>query len=407
MSERLNLMSAEVHANPYPFYAELRRASPVCQIDPGGVWAVSRYEDVVTVLKDPKTFSSKAWTQRVSPPWLKRNPLADSLFVLDPPAHTQMRQLINPSLSSNAVDGLEARMRAVAEKLAQGVRGRREVEFISAFAMPMAASAVGTVLGLPEELYPRFKHWTASIFSISANQHSPEQIAKIQSDLAEMEHYFRERFAALRDAPVDDLVSHLLKATVDGKPLTEEQMMSFLFILLPGGLETTSTVLGDTMIMLAKHPDVLERVRKDYSLIPKLVTETMRYESTAHTVFRRALRTTRIGGATIPEGAMVVCLLGAANRDEQEFVNPDKFDIDRENNHHHVSFGYGVHHCVGVYLGRMTSRVALETLLPDIEQIAIAPEGFQRHHSLNARGPVTLPLLLKTRTAAPAAASVA
>lgn len=407
MSERLNLMSPEVHADPYPFYAELRRSAPVCQVDPGGIWAVSRYADVVTVLKNPKTFSSAAWTQRVSPPWLKRNPLADSLFVLDPPAHTRMRQLINPSLSYDSVDKLEPRMRAAAEELAAPLRDRREVEFISEFAMSMAASAVGTVLGLPPALYPRFKHWTASIFSISANQHSPEQIAKIQYDLAEMEHYFGEHFAALRKAPTDGLVSDLLQATIDGKPLTEEQLMSFMFILLPGGLETTSTVLGDTMIILAKHAEVLRRVRKDPLLIPKLITEVMRYESTAHTVFRRATRSTEIAGTTIPEGAMVVCLLGSANRDEQEFAHADQFDIDRENNHHHLSFGYGVHHCVGVYLGRMSTRVAIEILLPDIEEIAIGPGGFRRHHSLNARGPVTLPLLLTTRTPAPVAASVA
>lgn len=405
MSERLNLMSPEVHVDPYPFYARLRQSAPVCQVDPGGVWAVSRYDDIVTVLKDPKTFSSAAWAQRVSPPWLKRNPLAGALFVLDPPEHTRMRQLINPTLAASAIDDLEPRMRAVAGELAAPLRGRRETEFISEFAMPLAASAVGTVLGLPPALYPRFKHWTASIFSVSAQQHSPEQIEKIQSDLAEMEHYFREHFAALRKAPTGGLVSQLLEATLDGRPLTEEQLMSFMFILLPGGLETTSTVLGDTMISLAKHPAVLERVRRDHSLIPKLVTEVMRYESTAHTVFRRTTRPVELRGTTIPEGAMVVCLLAAANRDEEVFADADRFDIDRENNHHHLSFGYGVHHCVGIHLGRMSTRVALETLLPGIEEIAIGPDGFRRHHALNARGPVSLPLRMKSATGAPRAAT--
>jgi cytochrome P450 len=398
MPARLNLMSPEVHADPYPFYAELRRSSPVCQVDPGGIWAVSRYADVVTVLRDPQTFSSKAWTARVSPPWLERNPLADSLFVLDPPEHTRFRGLINPSLSSGTVDGLEPHMRAVAEELAGPLLSKAgEVEFVSEFAAPLAASAVGTVLGLPAVLYPRFKHWTASVFSISANQHSPEQISTIQGHLAEMEHYFSEYFDKRRREPTNDLVSRLLEGTVEGKPLTLEQMLSFLFILLPGGLETTTTVLGDTMIMLARHPDVLRRVRADHSLIPRLVDEVMRYESTAHTVFRRALRTTELGGTTIPEGAMVVCLLGAANRDEQQFPHADQFIIDREKNHH-LSFGHGVHHCVGAFLGRMSSRVALETLLPHIQEITIGPAGFLRHHSLNARGPVSLPLRLGKET---------
>ncbi|HWU86403.1 MAG TPA: cytochrome P450, partial [Kofleriaceae bacterium] len=245
----------------------------------------------------------------------------------------------------------------------------------------------------PEELYPRFKHWTASVFSISAHQHSPEQIATIQSNLAEMEHYFGGLFDKRRVERADDLVGQLLEGTVEGKPLTQRQMMSFLFILLPGGLETTTAVLGDTMISLAQHAGVLERVRADHSLIPKLVAEVMRYESTAHTVFRRALRTTEVAGTTIPEGAMVVCLLGAANRDEQQFVDADQFRIDREKNHH-VSFGHGVHHCVGAFLGRMTSRVALETLLPHITSISIGPAGYRRHHSLNARGPEILPLRL-------------
>lgn len=287
-------------------------------------------------------------------------------------------------------------MRAVAEELAGPLLRRAaegEVEFVAEFASPLAANAVGSVLGLPRELYPRFKHWTASVFSISANQHSPEQIATIQSDLAEMERYFGEYFERQRRAPTDDLVTRLLSGTVDGKPLTHDQMMSFLFILLPGGLETTTTVLGDTMIMLARHPEVLARVRADLALIPQLVDEVMRYESTAHTVFRRARRATEIAGTVIPEGAMVVCLIGAANRDEDQFPQADQFLIDREKNLH-VSFGHGAHHCVGAFLGRMSTRVSLETLLPNITSIEIGPAGFRRHHSLNARGPVSLPLRL-------------
>jgi len=389
---RLNLMSPEVHADPYPFYAQLRRESPVCQVDPGGIWAITRYADVVAVLRDTVTFSSKAWTERVTPPWLRDNPLAESLFVLDPPAHTQMRNLINPALGPSAVDGLEPQMRAEAERLAAPLLRKNDVEFIAEFAMPMAACAVGTVLGLSRDLYPRFKHWTASIFSISANQHSPEQIAKIKSDIEEMRHYFGALFDAR--AQKHDLVGTLLDATVEGRPLTREELMSFLFILLPGGLETTSTVLGDTMIMLAKHPDVLRRVRDDLRLIPKLVDEVMRFESTAHTVFRRATRDAEVAGVTIPKGAMVVCLLGAANRDEAAFADAEAFRIDREKNLH-MSFGHGVHHCVGAFLGRMSTRVSLETLLPRIKAVSIAPAGFARHHALNARGPITLPLHLE------------
>lgn len=407
MSERLNLMSPEVHADPYPFYAKFRRSTPVGQVDPGGIWAVSRYDDIVEVLKDPRTFSANAWTQRVSPPWLKRNPLANAMFVLDPPEHTRARGLVNPSLSANAVEDLEGHLRGVAEQLAATILRQREVEFIGDFAMPMAANSVGTVLGLPPVLYPRFKHWTASVFSVSANSHSPEQIAKIQADLAEMEHYFSEHFESLRRNPTNGLVSHLVHATSEGKPLTQEQLLSYMFILLPGGLETSSTVLGDTLLMLARRPDVLQRVRKDFSLIPNLVSEVMRYESTAHTVFRRTTRPVEMRGVTIPEGAVVVCLLGAGNRDEEVFKDPDRFDIDRENAHHHLSFGHGVHHCVGIHLGRLTARVALETLLRDIEEVTLAPGGFRRHHSLNARGPITLPLVWKTRALASAEASVA
>jgi cytochrome P450 len=395
MTARLNLMDPAVHADPYPFYAELRKSAPVCQVDPGGIWAVSRFADVTTVLRDPETFSSMAWTERVSPPWLEYNPLSESLFVLDPPAHTRMRNLINPALSSTSSNRLEPSMRSVADELTAAIlrKATNEVEFVAEFAAPMAASAVGTVLGLPRELYPRFKHWTASIFSISANQHSPEQIESIKSDMAEMEHYFDELFERRRKERVDDLVGQLLEGTIEGKALTRRQMMSFLFILLPGGLETTTTVLGDTMIMLARHPGVLARVRADHSLIPQLIAEVMRYESTAHTVFRRALRTTEIAGTTIPAGAMVVCLIGAANRDEQKFPDADEFRIDRETNHH-LSFGHGAHHCVGAFLGRMTSRVALESLLPHVNRVTIGPAGFRRHHSLNARGPVSLPLRL-------------
>lgn len=393
MTARLNLMAPEVHHDPYPFYAELRRSAPVCQVDPGGLWAISRYADVTAALRDTETFSSMAWTERVSPPWLEYNPLSESLFVLDPPAHTRMRNLINPALSSGSADRLEPAVRSVAEELTRAMLDddREEVEFVTEFAAPMAATAVGTVLGLPPELYPKFKDWTAAVFSVSANQHSPEQIATIKGHLAEMEHYFSELFENRRQERRDDLVSQLLESTIEGKPLTMRQMMSFMFIILPGGLETTTSLLGDTMINLARHPDVLSRVRADHSLIPKLVAEVQRYEPTAHCLFRRALRTAEVAGTMIPEGAMVACLIGSANRDEEQFPDGDQFLIDREKNHH-VGFGHGVHHCVGAFVARMSMRVAMEALLPRIHRITIGPAGFHRHHALNARGPVSLPL---------------
>ena len=391
MKQRPNLMAPDIHANPFPLYAELRKHAPICQVDPGGMWAISRYHDVMNVLKDTKRFSSVAWTERVSPSWLDNNPLAQSIFVTDPPEHTKLRMLIHHAFSNTGVSHQQLAARATAEKLTERVVTGETVDFISEFAMPMAASVIGNLLGLDSKLYPRFKQWTASILSVSARQHTPEQIAQIRSDFSEMEHYFQELIDKRRREPLEDLMSYLVKAEIDGMALTHDELMSFAFILLPGGLESSCTLLAHTLLVLKDYPEAFHLIHTDLSLIPKLIEEVLRYEGVAHVVFRRAIEEVEIAGTVIPQDAMVVVLLTSANRDESVFRQPDQFILHREDTAH-VAFGYGVHQCIGKDMGRMATRCALESLFSRIEGFELDTKNMTRHHSLNARGPISLPV---------------
>jgi cytochrome P450 len=395
MGPRLNLLAPEVRANPYPHYARLRHSAPVCQVDPGGLWAVSRYDDIVTVLKNPELYSSEGMRRATCPPWLEDAPFAHSMIVQDPPAHSRLRALVNRAFGPAALSRMEPWVRQLAESLAEALPAGQPVELIEAFTRPLPAGVIRELLGLDASLQPHFRRWADDLTSVSAvTPGDTARMEEVRATVREGRHHLSEVLARRRRQPGEDMVSELLATRVEGEALTEAELISFLFLLLIAGMETTIYLLSHAARLLMEHPEVLARVRADRSLVPRLVEEVLRYEPPAHGVLRVTTAPTELAGVGLPQGAWVLLLLGSANRDEARFPEGERFDIDRAGSVH-LPFGHGIHFCLGASLARLEARLGLEALVSRFR--GIAPRGpVTWNQSLSVRGPRVLPVELST-----------
>lgn len=392
MEERLDVLSPSFRADPYPFYAEMRRSWPVCRVEPGGMWAVSRWEDVLAVLKNPGVFSSQGFKAAWEPAWVGRNPLAHSMLALDPPAHTRLRGLVTRAFGASTTSRLAPKVERLADALADELVG--EVDFVEAFAAPLPAFVIGEILGLDPALHVHFKRWADDILSVAPEPRSEEHAARVRTTIAELSGYLREVVATRRREPTDDTVSELLRAEVDGQTLTEAELVDFLVMLLLGGLETTTHLLGSTMMLLAQQPALFERLGAEPSLAAPFVEEMLRYDGPSHSLPRITTADVTLAGVTIPAGSLVLALVGSANRDERRYVDPDRFDVDR-GSQGGLQFGHGIHFCIGALLARMEARVAVEVLARRFRRVELGAGEIRYNRTLTVRGPVELPLRLR------------
>jgi cytochrome P450 len=389
---RVNLLAPEFLANPYPSFAKMRRDTPVCQVEPGGLWAVTRYADVMSVLKSPHLFSSEGFARSMEPPWLGYNPLARSLLVMDPPRHGKSRALVSRALTSTTIAQLEPFLRTTTERLVDELLERREVDFLHALALPLPAAAIGHLMGLDASLYSRFKDWTdhlAVISAISATDLERQQ--QVQRSVREMEGYLKQVVEQRRREPGDDMVSGLLAARLEGEALSDEELMSFLFALLAAGVETTVNLLGNAALLLADNPELLERLRAEPALIASFIEEVLRYEAPAQSTFRLTTSEVELGGVKLPAHSVLILLLGSACRDEQYVPDAERFVLGRKEPGN-LPFGHGIHFCLGASLARLEARVVLETLLSRIRGLSRQSEAPQWHPSIQIRGLVRLPV---------------
>ncbi|RKG55478.1 cytochrome P450 [Corallococcus sp. AB011P] len=393
MNSRLNLLAREVCDNPHPYLAELRRSAPIVQVDPGGIWAVTRYDDAQYVLKSTQLFSSEALRMAMDPEWLGRpNPIAESIIFLDPPKHGRLRTLVSRAFTPATLTQLEPRIRAVARELATRMVEQRKVDFVDAFAMPIPATVIGWFLGLDPSLQRHFKRWSNDIAAIGGAR--PEDTALMEQcrrTLDEMEQYLQGVLADRRRELGTDMVSDLIRARVDGESLTDQELMGFLFLLLVSGLETTANLLSQSARMFAMHPELLPRLREDRTLIPRFIEETLRLEPTAVATLRTCTQDVTVAGVELPKGSMVLVSLASAARDEDHFPKGDSFILEREGSPS-LSFGHGSHFCLGSMLARLEARVALEELVSHVDRLELRTERIDWTPSLTVRGPQTLPV---------------
>lgn len=383
MEARTHILMPAFRADPYPSYAAMRRDTPVVQVEPGGIWAVSRHEDVSAILKDPARFSSQGFRVAWEPEWVGYNPVAHSLLALDGAEHGRLRGIVGQAFGTRAIHRLEPKLRALIATLTEDLAAG-EVEFNAAFGLPLPAFAIGELIGVDPADRHHFRRWADDITSVGPVPESPEHATRVRATIAELNGYLEDVIARRRAEPREDLVSDLLRAEADGQRLTDAELISFLVVLLLGGFDTTTHLLANALRVLADRPDVWADLKADQRLIPGFVEEVLRWDPPVHGIPRIAMTEVQVAGVTIPAGSLVLLLLGSANRDERRFPDPDRFDHRRGGPN--VAFGHGLHTCIGAGLARMEARIALEAIVQRFERVEITDRNLVWNRAITTRG---------------------
>ena len=418
---RFDPFSSELRANPYPAYAELRRHAPVYRVESSGLYTVSRYADVLFVLRHPELFSSSAMTSVLAGAIVGAAPAAGmglrgaeaarfselaqtlptpplealasrSLIGADPPVHGPLRNLVNRGFTPRRIAALEPRIREIARSALDAVAGDRETDLVAGFFVPLPVTVISEMLGVEEGRSADFKHWSDTLISgiTGSATGGPEQLVKV---FGELTTYITGVAEARRAQPREDLISTLVRAEDGETALSPFEIVMFTMLLLVAGNETTTNLLGNAVLALIEHPQQLAAIRRDPDLIPALVEETLRYDPPAQFVFRRATQDVELAGTKIPEGAIVMPVLASANRDDAQFPEGERFDVTRDTAGH-LGFGVGIHFCLGASLARLEARVALEELLARYAGFERTSARVDYIDSFLVRGPRRLPLRL-------------
>ena len=319
------------------------------------------------------------------------------MISLDPPGHTQLRKLANKAFTPPKVNAMKDKIYRVANQLVDDLIKKYgdsgSFDFVWEFTALFPVTVIGDVLGVDIERRMEFKHWVDDILPASNRSiYGPEKLAQIRKSSDDARAYFVDLYERRKANPGDDLVSGFIAAEVDGHQLNMFEVLSLTVLLLIGGVETTTNLLGNTFGELRRRPSVYKRVRVDHSLIPPLLEEVLRHNSSVQMVFRHTTCDTELAGVKIPKGSLVIPLLGSGNRDEGKFPNPDEFDIDRVNTDNILSFGAGPHFCLGAFLSRLESRIGIEVLLTRFAELMPIADDITYMDQYFARGPQTMPV---------------
>lgn len=381
----------EVRANLYPYYTYLREHAPVYWVESLQAWAISRYADVVHVLKNPQLFSSSAFFDQLLGEF---NPVPEIPWMItsDPPAHTRLRKLANKGFMPSMIRNLAPRVAAIVVELIEGLRRKREFDFVRDFSAAFPVLVIAEMLGIEPERRVDFKRWADDIISAANRATATEEDRqRIRRSVNDARAYFEATIARRRQEPGDDIISAFVPAEEEHQALTALEVLSLSILLLLGGTETTTNLLGSLMVTFLEQPDDLAKVRRDLSLIPQFVEEGLRYHSPVQALFRQTTQAVEIAGMTIPAKATVMPLLASANRDPRKFPDPERFDLTR-NTDGHVALGHGVHFCLGAPLARLEAKLALEVLLQQLPPLNAATQPASWIDSFFVRGLKTLPL---------------
>jgi len=404
------LLDPNVLECPYPYYEALRTEAPVHQSQLG-FWLVSRYDDVMAVVRDPERFSSQMPfatmsgepSEELRAAMAESAPPVDTLLTNDPPSHTRYRALVNKAFTPKRVGQMEGDIRHIANQLVDAFVADGRVELVSQFAVGLPLTVIADALGVDRADMADFKRWSDDSVAPLSGLLTEERKVECAKSRVEMQRYMRERIAERRGERRDDLLSDLVHARLDegsGEPLTEPELLNVIEQLLVAGNETTTKLITSGMLLLLQNPDQMARVRAEPELIPNLVEEALRYESPVQMLFRVAKVDVEIAGVTIPAGSPLMVMYGSANRDDARFEAADRFDVSRANARVHLAFGQGPHFCVGAPLARVEGRVGFETLLGRLDDITVADDNpYERELSMILRGWKSLHLTFKERTA--------
>lgn len=374
---------------PFPHYAQMRDEQPVMLIESLGMFLVTRYDLVLAVLRDPATYSSMfGGASMPLPPDARAKmaavmadgyPRVPTMLTADMPDHTRYRRLVSKAFTPKVIAELEPVIRAITTRLIDSWIDSGSIEFVTQFGVPLPVEVIAHALNVPDSRMTDFKRWSDdSIAGIGTNI-SLEQRLEAERGVNEYQHYFASEFEKRMTEPQDDLLTALLQARIDDddpevtdkRPLDMPEMLSIVQQLLVAGNETTTKLLTETVRLLANHPDQWRQLREDPSRAPAIVEEALRLSTPTQGMFRIATRDHELDGVHIPKGSRLVIVFASANRDEELYTEPDEFNPDRDALRDHLSFGKGIHFCLGAALSRLEGRVALEELAKRIDSITL------------------------------------
>jgi cytochrome P450 len=354
----------QLGSDPFSWYKQMRMTNPVSIDEQDQLYELFRYKDIQAVLADPVRFSSKGLMGGTE------EEERGSILVVDPPRHNKLRALVSQAFTPRAIAQQVDTIREIVNELLDASTKSDTLDVIRDLAIPLSIRVITEMLGVPLARQADFKRWAEGIASTS----SEEAIASLLA----FDHYMHVLLAQKRKERQDDLVSALLNAEIDGEPLNEQEIVSFYGTLLGAGLETTGHFVGNTLLCLDEHPSARAQVWADPSLIPSTIEEVLRFLPVIHRIARTITRDTEIGEKSLKAGYRIFGWLGSANRDEEQWRDPDVFDIHRSPNPH-MSFGSGIHVCLGASLARLEAKILLEQIIErfkDVQRVHEIPLQF-------------------------------
>jgi cytochrome P450 len=391
-----HLLDPEVLANPYPLYHRLRTEDPV-HWDPFlHAWVVTRYADVVTVFQH---FSADRTPtpERLSEMGLSvLTPLAQlmvrQMLFLDPPAHSRVRGLAAKAFTPRRVEVLREHIQDIVDNLLNAVQPTGRMDVLADIGRPLPAIVTEELLGLPISDREQLTRWSTDFAEVLGNfQLNPDRAQRVLHSVNEMVTYFQEAVSEHRTHPRDDLISAFVMAEIAGDRLTDEEIVANTIVTMVGGQETTTNLIGNGILSLLRHPDQLEKLRADDTLIPSAVEELLRYEAPSQHTARLAPNDFELGGKLIRKREAVIAVMGAANRDPERFPKPDHLDICRQDNRH-VAFAWASHFCFGAPLARLEGQLVFDSILRRMPNLQLEPGPQRWRTNMGLRGLVTLPV---------------
>jgi len=405
-SLHLDTLSREFLDNPYSTFAKLRSESPVVwdsEFKAGysngvGAWHIFSHTDIQSLIRDRRISSS------LPPVDLEPYPEAvqkiiSQLFSItqkaiafsDPPKHTRLRSLVGKAFNPHVVEQMRPRIQEIVDGLLDKLQGQTRIEFIQDFAEQLPISVVADLIGFNKEDHPRIQKWTT--YEAGFFGGADISLESMHQSRTEFLNYIQEQIEQRRQNLGEDLLSALIAVQEEGDRLNDAELEGMVWSLIFAGYETTVNILGNSLVILLQHPEQLQMLRENPSLVETAVEEILRYDAIAQFVRRVAKEDVEFKGNLIKAGQDVYMWTGSANRDPEVFPDPDRFDITRQHNPH-ISFGYGIHLCLGAPLARLETQIALRTILQRVPEFHLAPEGYQRGSNPLIRQLKSLPLVL-------------
>ena len=382
-------LDPEFIANPYPTYKELRERDPFHPSPLTGALVVSKYDDVDAVLRNYKVFSNRrgpvGTRNRRNIGEQIENELQPSMLSLDPPDHTRLRGLVSRAFTPRQVAKMEDHIRETAHALLDEVDGQDEFDLMANLAALLPTVVIAEMIGVPTEDRQQFKEWSDKFARVLEPNLTTDELSVVFETGQLFDDYFRGIVAEHRENPGDDLVSRLIEAEEEGDKLTEDEMIVTLRLLLVAGNETTTNLIGNGLKALLEHPEQLELLRRQPELIDNAIEELLRYDSPVQVDGRTTLDEFQMDRHTLKAGRPVSLLIGGANRDPEEFSDPETLDITREDAGN-ISFGRGIHHCLGAPLARLEGKIAFEALLERFGDIQLGTRTPEYKPNIVLRG---------------------